>query len=125
MGSVLRDLRYQVRLLWNAPAFSLVALVTLALGMGASTAIFSVVDAVLLKPLPFRDPGRLLAIYEKSAAQQKYKLFVAGANFAQWQRQVQTLEGLGALQGGFLNLVGGPNGLIDPEELRVERVTAS
>ena len=70
--------------MWKAPGFSAVALVALALGMGATTAIFSVVDAVLLKPLPFRDPGRVLVIWEKNPAQNRYKLFVATANFAVW-----------------------------------------
>src|SRR5947207_7947105 len=87
-----QDLRYGARLLWKAPGFSAVALVALALGMGATTAIFSVVDAVLLKPLPFRDPGRVLVIWEKNPAQNRYKLFVATANFAVWQKQIQTAE---------------------------------
>lgn len=125
MHSVFRELRSQARLLWNAPAFSLVALITLGLGMGASTAIFSVVDAVLLKPLPFRDPGSLLVIWEKNLAQHKYKLFVAAANIRDWQQQSRSLEGLAAVQDGRVNLTGGPNGHIDPEELRMERATAS
>ena len=62
MNSLGRDLRHGARLLWKAPGFSAVALLALALGMGAASAIFSVVDAVLLKPLPFRDPQRLLVI---------------------------------------------------------------
>jgi putative ABC transport system permease protein len=125
MYSVVRDLRHGARLLWNAPAFTVVALVTLGLGMGASTAIFSVVDAVLLKPLPFRDPARLLVVWEKNAAQHKFKLFVPGANFAEWQRQSRTFESMAAFRDAFLNLTGGPNGRIDPEEIRVERVSAS
>ena len=82
-----QDLRYGVRLLGKAPAFTAVALLTLALGMGAATAIFSVVDAVLLKPLPFRDAERLLVIWEKNPSQNRYKLFVAPANFLAWQKQ--------------------------------------
>ena len=124
MHSVGRDLRYGARLLWRAPEFSLVALVTLGLGMGASTAIFSVVDAVLLKPLPFREPGRLLAIYEKSPSQKKTKLYVAPLNFQAWQQQSHTLE-MAAVQDLRRNLTGGPNGRIDPEEVRVELVSAN
>jgi len=63
MNSLARDLRHGARLLWKAPGFSTVALAALALGMGATSAIFSVVDAVLLKPLPFRDPQRLVVIW--------------------------------------------------------------
>jgi len=123
MYSVGRDLRYGVRLLWNAPAFTVMSLVTLGLGMGASTAIFSVVDAVLLKPLPFRDPRGLLVIWEKHPVENKFKLFVAASNVRDWQQQSRTLEAMAAVMSGRINLTGGPNGRIDPEEVRVERVT--
>src|SRR2546423_13597499 len=93
-----RDLQFGARLLWKAPGFTAVALVALALGMGATTAIFSVVDAVLLKPLPFRDPGRVLVIWEKNPTQNKYKLFVAAANFQAWQTQSRTTEPMAAIQ---------------------------
>ena len=119
-----QDLRFGARLLWKAPAFSAVALVALALGMGAATAIFSVVDTVLLKPLAFRDPDRLLVIWEKNPAQNRYKLFVAPVNFLAWQKQSRATGSMGALQDVRVNLTGGPNGHIDPEELKVERVTA-
>src|SRR5664280_1521989 len=118
------DLRYGARMLAKAPAFTSVALLTLALGMGAATAIFSVVDAVLLKPLPFRDAERLLVIWEKNPSQNRYRMFVAPANFLAWQKQSRAVEQMAALQEGRLNLPGGPNGHIDPEELKVERVTA-
>src|ERR1035441_2802838 len=72
-----QDLRYGARLLAKAPAFTVVALLTLALGMGAFTAMFSVVDAVLLKPLPFREAERLLVIWEKNPTQNRYRMFVA------------------------------------------------
>ncbi len=120
-----QDLRYGVRLLGKAPAFTTVALLTLALGMGAATAIFSVVDTVLLKPLPFRDAERLLVIWENNASQNRYKLFVAPANFLVWQQQSRSVEQMAALQDIHISLTGGPNGHIDPEELKGERVTAS
>ena len=119
-----QDLRYGARLLAKAPAFTAVALLTLALGMGAATAIFSVVDAVLLKPLPFRDAERLLVIWEKNPSQNRYKLFVAPVNFLAWQKQSRAVQ-MAALQEARLNLTGGPNGHIDPEELKGERVSAS
>ena len=119
-----QDLRYGARLLARAPAFTVVALLTLALGMGAFTAMFSVVDAVLLKPLPFREAERLLVIWEKNPTQNRYRMFVAPTNFLAWQKQGRALERMAALQEARLNLTGGPNGHIDPEELKVERVSA-
>src|SRR5436305_5517683 len=119
-----QNLRYGVRRLSNTPAFTAVALLTLALGMGAATAIFSVVDAVLLKPLPFRDSERLLVIWEKNPSQNRYKLYVAPTNFLAWQKQSHTMEQMAALQDLRINLTAGPNGHIDPEELKCQRVTA-
>ena len=120
-----QDLRYGVRLLGKAPAFTTVAMLTLALGMGAATAIFSVVDTVLLKPLPFRDAERLLVIWEKNPSQNRYRMFVAPANFLAWQKQSRAVEQMAALQDVRVSLTGGPNGHIDPEELKGERVSAS
>jgi len=123
MNYVAGDVRHGLRLIKQSPGFSALAVAALALGMGATTAIFSVVDAVLWKPLPFRDPGRLLAMWEKNPAQNKFRLFVAPANFWEWRKQSQTLEGVAAIRDQRLNLTGGPNGRIDPEELRAERVS--
>jgi putative ABC transport system permease protein len=125
MNSLARDLRHGARLLWKAPGFSAVALAALALGMGATSAIFSVVDAVLLKPLPFRDPQRLLSIWERNPAQNLEKMFVAPGNFLEWRNESGALEALAAIEDLHMNLTGGPNGHIDPEELRVERASAN
>jgi len=125
MNPVSRDVSYGARLLWKDRGFTVVALVTLGLGLGVTTAIFSVVDAVLLKPLPFRKPDQLLVVWEKNPAQHKFKLFVSGANYRDWQQQSQTIESMGALMKGKLVLTGGPDGRMDPEEIQVERVTAS
>ena len=81
MHSLLQDLRFGVRRLGKTPAFTIIAIVTLALGMGAATAIFSVVDAVLLKPLPFRDAGKLLVVWEKNPAENRYRMFVSPEQF--------------------------------------------
>ena len=124
MYSLLQDLRHGVRLLGKTPGFSATALVTLALGIGATTAIFSVVDAVLLKPLPFRDPDRLLAIWERKLGQKQRRIFVASGNFLEWSRESRTLEALAAIQETHVNLTGGPNGHMEPEELKAERATA-
>ncbi|MBZ5617936.1 MAG: ABC transporter permease [Acidobacteriia bacterium] len=124
MHSVRQDLQYGARLLWKARGSSAIALLALGLGMGATTAIFSVVDAVLLRPLPFREPDRVLVVWEKNPAQNKFRLSVAPGNFREWQQQSRSLEGMAALQDIHINLTGGPNGHVDPEELRAERVSA-
>jgi putative ABC transport system permease protein len=121
-----QDLRYGARLLGKAPDFTVVALLALALGMGATTAIFGVVNSVLLKPLPFRDPERLLVLWEQNPAQNLYKLYVAPANFQAWQKGIRSLEQVAAIHEHVrINLTGGPNGHIDPEELKAERVSAN
>src|SRR5215475_296724 len=120
MNSVVRDLKHGIRLLWKSRSFSAIALIALSLGMAATTAIFSVVDAVLLKPLPFRDPERLLVIWEKNPAQNKFKLFVAPGNFQAWKQQSHDIEGMAAVQTYHLNLTG--NG--EPEELQAEMVSS-
>jgi putative ABC transport system permease protein len=125
MDALGRDLRHGARLLWKAPGFSGVALAALALGMGATSAIFSVVDAVLLKPLPFRDPQRLLVLWEMNPAQNLEKMYVAPGNFLEWRNESRTLEALAAFHDVHINLTGGPNGHIDPEELLAERVSWS
>jgi putative ABC transport system permease protein len=119
-----QNLRYGVRLLGKSPGFTAVALLALALGMGAATAIFSVVDTVLLKPLPFSQPERLLVIWEKNFAQNRNNLFVASANFLAWRERVHSAD-MAAIQDVKVSLTGGPNGHLDPEELKGERVSAS
>jgi putative ABC transport system permease protein len=121
---VLRDLRNGVRLLWQARSVAALAILTLALGIGAAVGIFSAVDAVLLKPLPFRQPDRLAVVYEKDPAQMRYKLFVAPANFREWQRQSRSFQEMAAIVDTRMPITAGPNGRIEPEELSVERVSA-
>jgi putative ABC transport system permease protein len=125
MPPVAQDLKYGARVLRKQPGFTIIALLALALGMGATCAIFGVVDAVLLRPLPFRDPDRLVVIWEKNAVQHKFKLYAAAGNFREWRQQGRSFEDMAAIIAARVNLTGGPNGHLEPEELRAERVSAS
>ena len=116
-----RDLWHAARGLRRAPGFSAVALATLALGIGATTAIFSVVDAVLIKPLPFRDADRLVVVWESNAAVSRESTFAAPWNLREWQRQARTLGAFAAIHDLHVNLAGGPNGA---EQLLAERISA-
>jgi len=88
MHSILQDLRYATRMLRNRPGFTLVAVITLTLGIGANTAIFSLVNAVLLRRLPFKDPERLVSIYERQADSGEANLPVSGHEFAAWHERM-------------------------------------
>ena len=71
MGTLLADVRFAVRLLWRSPVFSLIAVITLALGIGANTAIFSAVYDAILLPLPYQDPERVVMVWEDASGQVK------------------------------------------------------
>ena len=91
-----RDFRYSARTLWRTPAFALVAVIVMALGIGANTALFTVVRSVLLTPLPFKDPDRLIQLYEKSADNRHLYNYVAGGMYAAWKKQSPGIEQMGA-----------------------------
>ncbi|HEV2668683.1 MAG TPA: ABC transporter permease, partial [Blastocatellia bacterium] len=118
MQTLWQDLRYGARMLLKRPGFTLVAILTLALGIGANTAIFSVVNAVLLRPLPFKEPDRLMTILETKLPQFP-EFSVAPGNFLDWKRQNTVFERLVAYTGAPFNLVGAG----DPEQLRGLKVT--
>ena len=95
MGTFRQDVYFGLRTLAKSPSFAAIAIITLALGIGANTAVFSVINAVLLRPLPFRDPGRLVQLWQTEPAPGEYPL--TGADYLDWQAQNQTLEGTSVL----------------------------
>src|SRR5919106_4107068 len=99
MHTVLADVRQALRTLVKNRGFAAVALLTIALGVGANTAVFSVVNAVLLQPLPFRDAERLVEIHETARRATVERRSPAYLNFQDWQRETQTLDSLAAHSG--------------------------
>src|SRR5579871_2751237 len=95
MDSLFRDVRHAVRILTNNPGFSAVALLALVLGIGANTAIFSVVNAVLLQPMPYRDPARLVSVRESSPQGEKHNV-ANPQNVYAWQQRNRSFEKIGA-----------------------------
>jgi putative ABC transport system permease protein len=119
--TVLQDLRIGARLLRNRPGFAAVTVVTLALAVGANTAIFSVVDAVVLRPLAFSDADRLYAVHEvvPKLSSVAPVLPVNGGHFREWQRTTRSFDQLALLGGTSLTLTGAG----EPERLPAARVT--
>jgi putative ABC transport system permease protein len=103
MGTLLQDLRYGLRMLRNSPGFTAVAVVTLALGIGANTAIFSVVRAVLLPPLPFANPGRLVQIQLRDRKTGELANWVTYRDLADWRAQNRGFESIAAQRFALLN----------------------
>src|SRR5215213_10355598 len=111
METLVKDLRYGVRMLTKNPGVSAIAVLTLALGIGANTAIFSVVNAVLLNPLPYNQPDRLVSLWEKVPQHGRWR--VAPANFVDWRKQNTVFEEVAAFGGSTLTLTGDG----EPEQL--------
>jgi len=119
LADIERDLRFSLRTLRKSPGFTLVALLTLALGIGAVTTIFSLINGVLLKPLPYADSGELVYMWEKLASFEN--AMVTYPNFLDWRERNRAFEDLAAFNDGSINLTG----IGDPVELDVVRVSAS
>jgi predicted permease len=116
---LIRYLRYSLRCLRHNPGFTLVAVLTLALGIGATTAMFCVLDAVLLRPLPYRQSGRLVSIWEDSSSTGFPRNPPAPGNYAYWRTENNLFEGVAADDSRSYTLTGGG----EPEQLEVEAVS--
>jgi putative ABC transport system permease protein len=116
-----QDMRYGMRMLLRNPAFTAIAVLALALGIGANSAIFSVVNTLLLRPLPYKNPGQLVVIWENATHLGFPKNTPSPANFLDWQKQATLFEGMGAFAERSFNLTG----VGEPERLDGRRVSAN
>src|SRR5512134_2702816 len=113
------DIAYALRSLRKNPLFSAVVVLTLALGIGANTAIFTVVQGVILRPLPYPDPDRLMMVWTSNPRQGFDKDVGTYPNFEDWRRQSRSFERMSAYFGASMTLTGSG----DPAQLRGARVT--
>jgi putative ABC transport system permease protein len=121
MDAFLNDIRYAIRNLLKRPGFTLIAAITLALGIGANTAIFSSVYALLLKPLPFPELDRVVAVWDSTPSRGVMRNEVAMANYLDWRAQSQSFEQLALYSWWSANLTG----VDPPERLQAMLVTAN
>ena len=106
MNTLFKDIRYGIRGLLKHPGFTAIVVVTLALGIGANTAMFSVINAVLIRPLPYNEPERLVTIWEESPERGMYQMPVSFANLRDWVEQNHTFDQISAYTFTNLNLTG-------------------
>jgi putative ABC transport system permease protein len=121
MSTVLQDVRYALRMFLKSPGFALVALVALALGIGANTAIFSVVNAVMLRALPYSNADRLVVLWEHNRQGNNRHNVLSPANFMQWREDAKSFEEMAAFYDARLNLTGEG----DPEEIPTQVTSAN
>src|SRR5215471_10487182 len=115
-----RDARYAVRNLLTRPGFTAIAAITLMLGIGANTAIFSAINAVLLRPLPFKNPERMVSIWERRANSGAANLPISGHEFVAWKERCTSFDSLTLIQPDGFNLTGRG----DPAAVTGARVSA-
>jgi putative ABC transport system permease protein len=120
--NLIKDIRYGFRMLRKSPSFTFFAVAVLALGIAANSAIFSIADNVLVRPLPYRDSNRLVIVWEDSSAYGFPKDTPAPGNFSDWKSRNQVFEDVAALPyGGYFNLTGDGT----PEQLAGKKITAN
>src|SRR5436305_13286287 len=121
LETFLQDVRYAGRMLAKRPGFTAVAALTLAVGVGANTAIFSVVEAVLLRPLPYRHAGRVVVVWENNHAQPGRHNVISPANFFDWREQAKSFDEMAVFLDQPLSLTG----VGEPEEVPAQLVTSN
>jgi hypothetical protein len=121
IASVAQDARYAWRLLWRQPAYALLVVVTMAVGIGSTTAVFSVTHGVLMKPLPWPDADRLVVLKETRGGHAPRFGSFSNTAYLAWRDHAATIEEIGAWSPHTLTLTG----VGDPERIRVTVATAS
>src|SRR5262249_11735726 len=121
MESLWNDVRYAIRVMTERPGFTAIAVITLALGIGANSAIFTVINAVVLRPLPFQDPDKIVILSENNFAKGWSQFAVAPANFLDWRDQNKAWAEISAFRGKSFNLIGRG----EPERLTGALVSAN
>jgi putative ABC transport system permease protein len=117
-----QDLRYGARLIRRSPGFTLLAVAVLALGIGATTGMFSVIDALLIRQLPYREPERIVLLFEADAVKRSAIEAVAPANFVDWRHQTRTIEVMAAAEPFGFTFTSGTGGS-EPQSVPGARVT--
>ncbi|MCA1585154.1 MAG: ABC transporter permease [Acidobacteria bacterium] len=105
MGNLSQDLRFAVRSFLRAPRFTIPAVLALALGIGATSATFSVVRGVMLEPLPYHDPERIVVVWENNLKRNRPRNVIGAANFVEWRERTRSLENLAMVGPARLNLM--------------------
>jgi putative ABC transport system permease protein len=121
LNVLMQDIRHAFRLYLRTPIVTVTALLTIALGVGGSTAVFSVVYAVMLRPLPYPQPDRLVELFEANRQQNLLMMRVSALNYLSWAERATSMEALAAFQGAAVNLT--DHG--EPERLAGSAITAS
>src|SRR5690242_4195367 len=117
---VIQDIRYAIRTLLNAPGFTLGATLTLALGIGANTAIFSLIDGVLIRPLPYRDPSRLVRIHA-TEPDGNSRMPITGPDFVDLRQRSRLIESMASVAPDGANLTGGDR----PDRVQLGQITSN
>src|SRR5687768_8032414 len=120
MSTFLQDLRYTLRALARSPGFTIVAVLTLALGIGANSAIFSVVNAVLLRPLEYRDPDGLVYIHSQFPTLGFEEFWISPPEYRELQQHARTFESIGGWRTGSVSI----SGIDDPVRVTSALATA-
>ncbi|HVI78665.1 MAG TPA: ABC transporter permease, partial [Candidatus Acidoferrum sp.] len=118
---MINDFRFAFRMLWKNPAFSFVAIATLALGIGANTAVLSLVKALLLRPLPYKNPQQLVLIWEQFSRQGLDRIPVSAPEYLDYEKELRSYDRIAAFDYVSLNLTGGDM----PERIQGSVVTPS